>query len=319
MTRFLPAMAIAACALFATAASAQDAYPNKPITIVVPFAPGGVNDFVARLAGEKLQTATGQAVQIDNKPGAGGRIAAAAVARAKPDGYTLLLMTSGSTVVAGAFQPDLEYDPIADFVPVIRIADFPLGIFGRKDLPASNIEDLVAFAKSAPGGLKISTSGSGSAGHLSAEVLMHRLGIGNAIFVHYKGEAPSMTALLAGDTDIAFAVSSPDPAIKVLATTGAKRWSAYPDVATVEEQGIEGYTSAGWAGIAAPAGTPPKAVSKLEEVLGTELKSEEAQAQIRRRGAEPSLMPGQEFHERMRAELAAWIKTRDELDLRPFN
>src|SRR5690606_30099009 len=156
------------------------------------------------------------------------------------------------------------------------------------------------FAKTTPGGLKIGTSGAGGAGHLSAEVLMDRLGIKDAKFVHYRGESPSMLALLAGTVDIAFAVSSPDPDLMVLATTAAERWSSYPAVPPIAEQGVAGYASAGWAAVAAPAGTPAEITGRIEAALKTVLADPETQAAIRRRGAEPSSLLGQDFRDQMK-------------------
>lgn len=263
------AAALPALAALPHVARAQARFPERPITIVVPFGPGGIADLTARAVGEHMATTLGQSVVIDNKPSAGGIVAAQAVTSARPDGHTLLLMSNGNAVSVGLFKK-LPYDPVKDFAPIGTLGYFDLGVFVPANSRFATLADMVAFAKANPGKLNVGTIAIGSTQHLSAKLFETVAGI-EALVVPYKASPAVLTALRAGEIDVAFEIVGPmmpqvsAGAVKALAVTSSQRNAALPDVPTVAQAGVAGYDVASWNALAAPAGTPPAVIDALNK------------------------------------------------------
>ncbi|WP_062471279.1 Bug family tripartite tricarboxylate transporter substrate binding protein [Variovorax boronicumulans] len=265
-------------------AHAQDAYPSKPIRMVVPFPPGGSIDMTARLVGQKLSTALGQPVLVDNRPGASGNIGMDYVAKAPKDGYTLLMLHTGLASNGHMFAK-LPYDPIKDLAPVIRVADQPNVLIMNPKWTFKNVGELVAYAKANPGKLSVGTSGVGGPQDVAARRFMKMTGT-DLLNVAYKGGAPALSDLVGGQIDMMFETSptavpyAKSGKLKALAVTGDKRVSTLPDVPTVAESGVPGYRFMGWVGLVAPAGTPAPVIAKLNEQVQALLKNADTQKQF---------------------------------------
>ena len=274
----------AGLACIVPAAHAQDAYPSKPIRMVVPFPPGGSIDMTARLVGQKLSTALGQPVLVDNRPGASGNIGMDYVAKAPKDGYTLLMVHTGLASNAHMFAK-LPYDPIKDLAPVIRVADQPNVLIMNPKWTFKNVGELVAYAKANPGKLSVGTSGVGGPQDVAARRFMQMTGT-DLLNVAYKGGAPALSDLIGGQIDLMFETSptavpyAKSGKLKALAVTGDKRVSTLPDVPTVAESGVPGYRFMGWVGLVAPAGTPAPVIAKLNEQVQALLKNADTQKQF---------------------------------------
>jgi tripartite-type tricarboxylate transporter receptor subunit TctC len=246
-------------------------YPDRPVTIVVPFAPGGANDIVVRIIQQPLADALGQPIVVENRGGAGGNIAFAWVARARPDGYTLLLAPN-SFAVNPSLYDKVAYDPFRDFEPVAEISSFPVMFAVRADLGVSTLAELIARAKEKPGSLNYATPGPGTLPHLATELLKQRAGI-DMVHIPYAGAAPAAQALIGKTVDVGtLSISVAMPHIKAgllkgLAVTGAERWPDLPDVPTVVEAGVPESVSETWQGILVPAGTPKDIVERLAKAL----------------------------------------------------
>ena len=258
-------------AMAALAAQAQE-YPAKPVTIVVPFAPGGPTDITARTLGDQLARSLGQQFIVENKPGAGSRLAAKYVAGATPDGYTLLWGSGSSLAVAPLLYKDAGYDPEKSFAPVSIGASTPFLVAIGAVVPAQNMQELVALARREPGKLNFASAGSGSSLHIIGEMLKAAAGI-NLTHVPYKGGAPARNAVLAGEAQITFdAISVLGPYVtagrlRAVAVTSARRHPLFPDVPTTAEAGLPGVLATAWFGMVAPAGTPVAIVEKLSDAM----------------------------------------------------
>ena len=274
------------------AARAQTDYPNHPITLIVPYAPGGGNDVLARVVAEPMSKALGQPIVIENHGGAGGSIGTRQVAKAAPDGYTLGLGGTGTLAIDPTLYPNAGYDPRKDFAPVGLIATGPLIILVNPSLPAHNVQELIALAKTQPGKLNYASAGKGSGIHLGTVLFADTAGI-DITHIPYKGSGPALTDLLGGHVSIYF--SSLPPAIglvkedklRALGVTGLKRSATFPAVPTVAEQGLPGFEAVLHYGIVAPAGTPRPIVDKLNAALRAALNSDEVHRRIATEGAEP--------------------------------
>jgi tripartite-type tricarboxylate transporter receptor subunit TctC len=263
-------------ALLATAAllpiaSLAQAYPSKPIRIVVPFGAGGIADLTARAVGLKLGEALKQSVVIENRPGAGGVVAGEAVARAEPDGHTLLLMSNGTAVSAGLFNT-LPFDAQKDFAPVVTIGTFDIAVVAGGDSRFKTMQDLLAFAKANPGKLNVATINIGSTQHLAAELLKSSAGVDFQV-VPFNGSPAVLNALRGGQVDAAVEILGPmlpqvaARAVHALAVMGPRRAAALPDVPTIAESGVAGFDVASWNALAAPARTPPAVVAALNREM----------------------------------------------------
>ena len=248
-------------------ALAQTPYPDRPITLIVPFGPGGIADLTARAVGEHMGRSLGQPVVVENRPSAGSIVASQAVATARPDGHTVLLMSNSNAVSVGLFKK-LPYDTLKDLLPVTTLGYFDLGIFTGAGSRFASLRDTVAFAKANPGKLNVGSIAPGSTQHLAAKLFEMVAGI-DALVVPYKGSPAVLTALRSGEIDLAFEIVGPmvpqvaAGAVKVLAVTADQRNPAWPDTPTVQQAGIAGYNVASWNALAVPAGTPPEVIERL--------------------------------------------------------
>lgn len=260
-------LALAGAALAPAALRAQPRFPERAISILVPFAPGGIADITARAVGEHMAQVLGQPVVIENKPSAGSIVASQAVATARPDGHTLLLMSNGNAVSVGLFKK-LPYDPQKDFAPISTLGFFDLGIFVAANSRFANLKALLDFARANPGKLNVGTIAPGSTQHLSAKLFETVAGI-ETLVVPYKGSPAVLTALRGGEIDVAFEIAGPmvpqvqAGAVRALAVSSDQRNPALPDVPTAAQAGLAGYDVASWNALAAPAGTPPEVLARL--------------------------------------------------------
>ncbi len=267
--RALVALAVATAAAGAAAQDPAAQFPSRPIRIVVPFPPGGVTDRLARMVAQKMQEGWGQPVVVENRPGASGMIAAEAVAKSAPDGYTLMMGHIGTHAINVSLFSKLPYDPVKDFAPVSLLVSVPNVLLVHPSVPANSVQELVALAKARPGTLNFASPGSGTSGHMSAELFKSLAGI-DIVHVPYKGPGPALQDLVAGQVNMLFdTVASSMPQVrggklKGLAVTTRERSAIAPDVPTMAEAGVAGYEIAPWFAAYAPAGTPPAVVDKLQ-------------------------------------------------------
>ena len=302
---------VAGLALIAPA-KAQD-YPSKPIRLVVPFAAGGATDVLARLVGERLTATLGQQVVVDNRPGAGGNIGSDLVARAEPDGYTILMGAVGTHAINPSLYPKMPYDPVKDFAPVTLVASVPNVLVINPGVPANSVQELIDLAKAKPGELNFASSGNGTSIHLSGELFKAMTGT-DIVHVPYKGSGPAVTDLLGGQVQMMFDnMPSSLPHVKAgklraLGVTSAKRSPALPEVPTIAEAGVPGYDATSWFGILAPAGTPEPVVTRLQGAIVQALGEPEMRQRMADLGAEPVGDTPAEFGQFIAAEIAKWAK-----------
>jgi tripartite-type tricarboxylate transporter receptor subunit TctC len=286
------ASAMATSPSVARAQITPGSYPDRPITLIVPYAPGGGNDVLARAVADPMSKWLGQPVVIENRGGAGGSVGTRQVAKAAPDGYTLGLGGTGTLAIDPTLYPDVGYDPRRDFAPVGLIATSPLIILVNQSVPAHNVQELIALAKAQPGKLNYASAGLGSGIHLGTVLFAETAGI---VFTHipYKGSGPALTDLLGGHVQVYF--SSLPPAVGLvkegklgaLGVTGLKRSSLFPDLPAVAEQGLPGFEAVLHYGIVAPASTPRPIIDRLNAALRTALDDPKVRGQIAAEGAEP--------------------------------
>jgi len=294
-------------------AAAQERYPSRPLRIVVPFAPGGSTDIFARLVGDRLATALGQPVVIENRAGASGNIGADAVAKSAPDGYTILMATTGVMAINNALFKSMTFDAAKEFEPVVYIASISNVVIVPVDLPAKNIAELVALAKREPGKLSFASSGAGSSTHMSAELFKSMAGL-DIVHVPYKGSGQALPDLIAGRVSMMFenapgAVSYiKGGKVRALAVTGLKRTAALPELPTVAESGVPGYESLSWSGLAVPTGTPKDIVQRINRETGVILASEDMRARLADQGAEAVGGSPEQFAAHIRAERDKWSR-----------
>ncbi|WP_167784689.1 Bug family tripartite tricarboxylate transporter substrate binding protein [Ramlibacter rhizophilus] len=297
----------AACALSLTpAALAQGDYPNKPVRIIVSFAPGGLTDLIARAIQPKLQEGLGQPVVVENRPGAGGTVAEAQLVRAAPDGYTLLL--SADSVPANPhLVPNLPYDALKDMTPVALLTRIPLVMLVNNNVPAKNLKEFVAYAKANPGKLSFASPGIGTSNHLYSEVFKDMVGI-EMPHVAYKGGGPAMTDLLGGHVQallISSTLAAPQVAagkVKALAVTSDKRLAKLPDVPTFAEAGYADFKPQQWNGLFVPAGTPAPVVERIRSEFTKAIQSPEVQTRLAELNAEPVMSSQAEFASMLKRE-----------------
>ena len=291
------------------AATAQ--YPNKPLRLIVPFAPGGSTDIFARLIGERVAPALGQPVVVENRAGAAGNIGAEAVVRSAPDGYTLLMATTGVMAINNALYKNMTYDAAKDLEPVVYVASITNVLIVPPDLPAKSVADLIVMAKKEPGKLTFASSGAGASTHMSAELFKSMTGT-DILHVPYKGSGPALPDLMSGRVSMMFE-NAPGAVphikagkVRALAQTGLKRSPAMPDVPTIAESGVPGYESLSWSGIAVPAGTPRAVIERLNKDLNAVLATPEMRQKLGEQGAESIGGPPEAFAKHIRAEREKW-------------
>jgi tripartite-type tricarboxylate transporter receptor subunit TctC len=304
ISRFLVALVVATLSWGASAD-----YPDRPVRIVVGFAPGG-SDISVRILGPKLTELWHQPVVIDNRPGAAGNLGADLVAKAAPDGYTILLCVNSYTINTSVYR-GLSWDLLRDFAPVGRYASSPMAVVVNDRVPAKSLAELIAFAKANPGKLNYGSAGSGTAPHLAAELFAIQTGV-QMVHVPYKGSAPSVTALITKEVDLSFGALSAfeafikDGRVRTLAVTTAKRSSQLPDVPTVGESGVRDFDVDIWYGLIVPAKTPAATVKKISDDLGRVMSDPDTQTKLRQRGLEPAYLDPAQTGELMRRDVARW-------------
>jgi tripartite-type tricarboxylate transporter receptor subunit TctC len=306
------AFAALAAGVMATTARAQDRYPSKPVTLIVPQAPGGANDTIARIVAQKLGEQMGQTFVVDNRPGAGGNVGTAAAAKARNDGYTLMLTVNSAHVINPALYKSVGFDPVKDFEPVSTVATAGYVLVANNGFAPRNVAELVAEAKKQPGKIVIASAGNGTLNHLIGEMLGRAAGI-EMLHVPYKGAAAAVTDLVAGQvqvsvqslpSSIAFIKSG---RLKVLGVVNEKRVAALPDVPTISET-IPGLASTPWYGIFAPAGTPKAIVAQVQAEVSKALDAPEVKDKLAAVGCEPYKLGAEGFAALIRDDLPRWAK-----------
>ena len=293
-------------------AAAQGAYPHKPIRMIVPYPPGGPTDVLGRIVAQKLSESLGQQVVVENRPGASGMIGAELVAKAAPDGYTLLTNAS-IHVINPSLYPKMNFDALRDFAPVSLIAQVPLILVVNPGLPVKSVQELIALGKAEPNRLNFGSSGNAAAPHLAGESFKIATGI-QMQHVPYKGSAPALTDLIGGQVQLIFdSMPSAMPHVKsgkirALAVTTAKRSPTVPDLPTIAESGVPGFDISTWYGVWAPAGTPKDIVNKVSAEIAKALQQPAVRERLAALGAEPVGNTPEEFAAYCQSELAKWSK-----------
>ncbi|RYY83032.1 MAG: tripartite tricarboxylate transporter substrate binding protein [Comamonadaceae bacterium] len=300
----------AGAALLAAPAFAQAGYPSKPVRLIVPFPPGGGNDVIARVVGQKLAERLGQSVVIDNRGGGNGSIGLAALAQSAPDGYTLAVGAAGPMAVNPSLYEKLPYDPQRDFAPITNMVNFPLLLVVHPGVPIKSVKDLVELARARPGGLFYASPGSGNSGHLAGE-LFNSMAKVSTTHVPYKGQGPALTDLLAGQVQMLYS-SIPSVMqyvqqgkLNAIAVGSEQRISSLPNVPTIAET-IPGYEAYSWVGMVAPARTPPDIVARLHREIAEILKQKDVEQKLVGEGALPVGDTPEQFAAYITAEIRKW-------------
>jgi tripartite-type tricarboxylate transporter receptor subunit TctC len=299
--------------LAALPGKAAAAFPDRPIRLLVPFPPGGAADLMARSLGQKLGQQVGQAIVLDNRGGAGGTIAAEAVAKAAPDGYTLLFGTMGTQAINPNLYPRLRYDPVKDFAPVSLTHATPRVLVVHPQVAAKNIAELIALAKARPGEITFGSAGNGSSGHLAGEYFKSLTGIAMT-HVPYKGTSGAMVDLLAGrismsiDAPAAYLEYIRSGQVRPLGVTSLKRMAILPEVPTIAESGVPGFDVSNWLGVLAPAGTPPAVVTQLNHAIVQAMNDAEMRKQLGDAGIEAMSSTPAQFAAFTKTEIAKWAR-----------
>jgi tripartite-type tricarboxylate transporter receptor subunit TctC len=299
---------VLAIALTSTLPAAAQDYPKKTIELVVPFVAGGTTDNIARLMAQRFTDSWGQSVVVNNRAGGGSTIGTNAVAKAPPDGHTLLVTTIGFAINAGLQK--LPYDPIGDFAPITELASLPLVLVVHASLPVTNLQEFIALAKSKAGGWDYASSGTGTSPHLAAEMFKSMAGI-ELVHVPFKGNAEAMNSLMGGHVKIYFAL--------VPAVTTEERLPYLPDVPTIAELGFPGYEISSWQGVFAPAGTPKDVVVKINGELVRMLNVPDVRRRISQEGADPVGSTPGAFANRVKNEITKWTKVIKTSGIQPSN
>lgn len=316
---FAVAASVLATTLLTEPAKAE--YPEGPVTLVVPFSPGGSNDIIARQLGKQLSENWGQPVVIENRPGAGATVGSEYVARSEPDGYTIMI-ASVTFTMNPALQKDLPFDPQQDFTPIAMLGQVPLVLGARPDIPADTPQELFEHIRSHPGELSYGATGVGSIQHFAGELLKQAADLDIEV-VQYPGGAPAMADVMGGH--IEYSIGSMTQMlpqieagnIKPIAVTSAERSEAAPDIPTFQEAGVDGYEILQWWGILAPAGVPDDVVEALNNSINEVLRSQEMIDYMTSEGATPRPMSAEEFGEFMRANFERWERVAQEAGMEP--
>ncbi|HEV7477536.1 MAG TPA: tripartite tricarboxylate transporter substrate binding protein [Burkholderiales bacterium] len=310
--RFLALLLLPIWATCLSFGAAAQTYPAKPVRIIVPFAPGGGSDFIARFTAQRLSGSFGSQVIVENKPGAGGLIGIEQGVKADPDGYTFTLIASSYTVNPALYS--LKYDPVNDITPVVQISQGPMLVVVNPKVPAKSATELIALAKAKPGTLNFASAGQGSITHMACELFAYMAGI-KMNHIPYKGTGPALTDTIGGQTDL-FCTSTATalPHVKAgrlraLAVTTANRLPAEPNVPTLAESGVKGYDVPLWHGLIAPKGMPKVAVDKMNAEVNKLLKSKDTAEQLQTDGVAPKGGTPEAFRDQIRKEVELWKKT----------
>ena len=319
MKKLLLALVAAATALFSAALYADD-FPTRPITIVSVFGAGSASDTLCRIIADKFGPAIGQAIVVEDRPGADGAVAANYVHHQPADGYTLLMATNSPLSADPFLHKDINYDPVKDFAPVTRVGSFTLMLVVNPNLPVRSVQELVDYAKANPG--KLSFASGNTAGIVGGFTLAHWAGI-NFLHVPYKSTPPAIEDVIAGRVSMMFAdftVAMPHVAagaVRALAVTRIKRSALFPDLPTLDEAGLKGFNLDAWAGLVAPAGTPPEVVTKLNATLRKIIDSADVQAKFKNVGFEGFSSTPDELGDYIKAQLAEWKKMVADANIQP--
>ena len=305
-------LALLATPLLMLAHTAHAQYPDRTVRLIVPYAPGGGTDLTGRLASLRLTEALGKQFIVVNRPGSGGNIGTELVARATPDGYTLLIASLSNSVNVSLF-PKLPINPVTNFDPVSLLVTVPMMVVVHPSLPVKSIADLIALAKAKPGQLNFSSGGMGTANHVAGELFQY---LAQVKFVHvpYKGGAPALSDVIAGQIHLIFGTMTmtrdfaKSGRLRALATTGATRSAGAPELPTVTEAGLKGYEMVAWYGMLAPVGTPKPVVSKLSEELARIVRIPEVRSALLAQGSEPAGSTPDEYAKFLRVEIDKWAK-----------
>lgn len=306
----LSSFAALVCAICTVHVACAQDYPNRPIRLVSPYAPGGGTDYFSRLIGQKLTERLGISVVVENRPGAGGVIGSDAVAKAAPDGYTLLLASPSPMVVSPHLNKNMPYDPLKDLAPITLVASVPAIFVVHPSIPVKTVKEFIQFAKARAGELTYSSSGNGGTGHLAGALFDLRAGT-KMIHVPYKGTGPATIALIAGEVSIGFAESISLTThikagrLRAIAMTSLKRSPLFPELPTVAET-IPGYTAGPWYGALAPAKTPADIIGRLNREIAAILRAPDVRAGLRDSGAEPGGNTPVEFAAHIKDEYERW-------------
>ena len=310
--RFAALLAAAwAVTLLPSFGAAAQSFPARPVTLVVGFPPGGGVDIVARQLADTLSEVLGQRVIVDNKAGAAGNVAMEYVARAKPDGYTLLMGNLGMLCANPSLYPGASFDPAKDFAPIARVVVTPLVAVVPATLPVQTMEQFIALARSKPGELNFASGGNGNINHLAGELLKMQTGV-KMQHVPYKGSAPAITDLVAGRVQLLIDganVVQPfvqQGTVRALALTGSTRSASMPNLVTAKEAGLPNFVIYGWQGVLAPTGTPPAVLERLNAAIGEALAKPELKARLSGQGTEPAFTSAAEFRDYIAAERKRW-------------
>jgi tripartite-type tricarboxylate transporter receptor subunit TctC len=307
----------AGAALVPVAAFAQGAWPNKPVRVVVPFAPGGTTDILARALAPELGKAFGQTFVIDNKPGAGGNLGSDIVAKSPPDGYTLLMGTVGTHAINASLYPKMPFDPVKDFAPIVLVAGVPnvlvMNPAKAESAKINTVADLIRYAKANPGKLNMASSGNGTSIHLSGELFKSMTGT-YMLHFPYRGSGPALLDLIGGTMDLMFDnLPSALPQIKAgklkaIAVTSAQRSAAVPELPTIAESGVKGFDASSWFGLLAPAGTPAEIINRIQQETAKSFGSPAFKERLLSQGAIPGGQPPAEFAKFIAGETKKWAQ-----------
>ncbi len=309
---FLKSSAFVATSLLCTAGAVLAQYPERSVRLVVPYAPGGGTDLTGRLAGQRLTEALGKQFIVDNRTGGAGNIGTELVARATPDGYTLLIASLSNSVNVSLF-PKLPINPVTNFDPVSLLVTVPMMLVVHPSLPVKSIQDLVTLAKARPGQLNYSSGGMGTANHVAGELFKYMAQV-DIVHVPYKGGAPALSDVIAGQIHLIFGTLTmtrdfaKSGRLRALATTGPKRSAAAPELPTITEAGVAGYEVGAWYGLLAPVGTPKPVVGKLSEELARIVRIPEVRASLLAQCSEPAGSTPEEYAKFLRAEIDKWAR-----------
>jgi tripartite-type tricarboxylate transporter receptor subunit TctC len=319
MRKLLPILLAAGMVSFGPVLHADD-YPSRPISLVAVFGPGSASDTICRMVGEPLGEALKTTVVVENRPGANGALAAMYVARSAPDGYTLLMATNSPLSAVPFMMRKVPYDPIKDFTPVTRMGSFTLMLVMHPSIPAQNVKELIAYAKANPG--KLSFASANTSGIVAGETLKHWAGI-DILHVPYKSAPPALQDLIAGRVSMMFTdLTTGLPhvksgALRALAVTRIQRSSLFPELPTMDEAGVEGFDMDSWAGIVAPAHTPPEIVTKLNNALRPIIDSPAIRTTLARVGFEAFSSSPKELDDFVKVQLLKWEKMIKDADIQP--
>lgn len=286
------------------------AYPSKPIRLIIPFPPGGGTDILGRVIGAKLAESIGQQVIVENRPGAGGNLGTAMAATAPGDGYTILMVSASYTVNAAVFK--LNFDPLKDLIPIIQVATVPFVLTATPSLPANNVKELIALAKAKPGSLNFASSGNGSSPHLAGELLTMMTDT-KMVHVPYKGGGPAATDVMSGQVQLLFSTVTTSAGqikagrMKALGIASLKRSSSLPDIPTLHESGVPDFDVTNWFGILAPSSTPKPIVALLNKHINGLITNPDVRAKLVAEGADPVGGSAEDFDKLIRADIAKYV------------